>query len=75
MLGLSGVVYSAIVARRLQRQAAYEPEFEDWLFHVLLPFAGYIVLLACAIAARFHGAEALNGGFSSGTTSAFHWHS
>jgi hypothetical protein len=61
MVGLSGVVYAAIVARRLQRQTAYEPEFEDWLFHVLLPFAGYITLSACALAARFHGAEALYG--------------
>lgn len=60
-LGLSGVVYSAIVARRLQRQTAYQPEFEDWLFHVLLPFAGYMTLLACALAARSHGVEALYG--------------
>jgi len=61
LLGLSGVVYAAIVARRLQRQTAYQPEFEDWLFHVLLPFAGYITLSACAFAARSHGAEALFG--------------
>jgi len=54
-------VYAAIVARRLQRQTAYKPEFEDWLFHVLLPFAGYITLSACALAARSHGAEALYG--------------
>jgi hypothetical protein len=61
LLGLSGVVYSAIVARRLQRQSAYKPEFEDWLFHVLLPFAGYVTLSACALAARSRGVEALYG--------------
>ena len=61
LLGLSGVVYAAIVARRLQQQTAYKPEFEDWLFHVLLPFAGYVTLLACALAARSHGVEALYG--------------
>jgi hypothetical protein len=61
LLGLSGVVYAAVVARRLQRQTAYKPEFEDWLFHVLLPFAGYITLSASAFAARSHGAEALFG--------------
>ncbi|HMH05764.1 MAG TPA: hypothetical protein VK579_03695 [Terriglobales bacterium] len=61
LLGLSGVVYTAIVARRLQRQIAYKPEFEDWLFHLLLPFAGYVTLSACALAARSHGAEALYG--------------
>lgn len=61
LLGLSGLVYAAIVARRLQRQDAYKPEFEDWLFHVLLPFAGYITLSVCAFAARSHGLEALYG--------------
>jgi hypothetical protein len=61
LLGLGGVVYAAIVARRLQRQTAYKPEFEDWLCHVLLPFAGYVMLSVCALAARSHGAEALYG--------------
>ena len=61
LMGLSGVVYAAIVARRLRRQTAYKPGFEDWLFHVFLPFAGYITLSACALAARSHSAEALYG--------------
>ncbi len=30
--GLSGVVYTVIVARRLRVQTAYRPDFEDWLF-------------------------------------------
>jgi hypothetical protein len=59
LMGLSGVVYATIVARRLRRQTAYKPEFEDWLFHVFLPFAGYVTLSACALAARSHSAEAL----------------
>jgi hypothetical protein len=54
-------VYAAIVARRLQRQTAYKPEFEDWLFHVLLPFVGYTTLSVCAFAARCHGVAALYG--------------
>jgi len=61
LLGLSGVVYAAIVARRLQRQTAYKPEFEDWLFHVLLPFAAYAMLAVSAYAARFYVREALFG--------------
>src|SRR6185369_12553688 len=48
LLGLSGVVYSAIVTRRFRQQTAYKPEFEDWLFHVLLPFAAYITLAVSA---------------------------
>ena len=37
MVGLGGVAYAAVVARRMRAQRAYRPVFEDWLFHVLLP--------------------------------------
>jgi hypothetical protein len=37
-------VYAVIIARRLRKQAVYRPEFEDWLFHFLLPLAAYIML-------------------------------
>src|ERR687883_1036629 len=33
LVGLSGIVYAAVVARRLRAQTAYRPVFEDWLFH------------------------------------------
>jgi nucleoside recognition membrane protein YjiH len=61
LLGLIGVIYAVIVARRMRRQTAYQPEFEDWLFHVLLPFAAYVVLTASAYAARSHASGALFG--------------
>src|SRR5262249_58005793 len=41
LIGLYGVVYVAIVVRRMRRQTDYSPVFEDWLFHVLLPLAAY----------------------------------
>jgi hypothetical protein len=44
---------------RLRLQTAYKPEFEDWLFHVLLPFAAYAIVGASAFAARFHGRASL----------------
>jgi len=59
LMALSGVVYAAIVARRLRLQTAYKPEFEDWLFHVLLPFAAYAILALSAFAARSHLRDAL----------------
>ena len=37
LMGLSGVAYAVVVARRMRAQTVYQPEFEDWLFHVLLP--------------------------------------
>ncbi len=59
LVGLSGIVYSIVVARRMRAQTAYQPVFEDWLFHVLLPFAAYAMLAGSAFAARSHARPAL----------------
>jgi hypothetical protein len=52
LVGLSGIVYSVIVARRMRAQTAYQPVFEDWLFHFLLPLASYATLAGSAFVAR-----------------------
>ena len=44
LLGIAGVAYTVIVSRRMRKQAAYRPVFEDWLFHVGLPLAAYATL-------------------------------
>ena len=59
LLGLFGIVYSLIVARRLRTQTAYEPVFEDWLFHVLLPSASYVILATAAGMVHSHARPAL----------------
>lgn len=59
LVGLCGVVYVAVVARRMRVQSAYQPVFEDWLFHVLLPFAAYAVLAISAYTAHSHARPAL----------------
>jgi hypothetical protein len=51
LLGIGGVVYAAIVARRMRRQTTYKAVFEDWLFHFLLPLAAYALLAASAAVA------------------------
>ena len=61
LLGLMGIVYEVIVARRMRIQNAYTPEFEDWLFHALLPFAAYATLAIAAYATRNHLRVALYG--------------
>jgi len=61
LLGFSGVAYETIVARRMRMQTVYTPEFEDWLSHVLLPFAAYALLIAAAYATRNHLEMALFG--------------
>src|SRR5262245_23967255 len=60
-MGLSGLVYAVSVTRRMRAQAAYRPQFEDWLFHFLLPAAAYLILAISAFAARFRLREALFG--------------
>ncbi len=61
LLGLSGIVYEIIVARRMRVQRVYKPVFEDWLFHVVLPLAAYATLAAMAFAAGSHLRGALFG--------------
>src|SRR5437868_3968442 len=39
IVGLGGLVYSVLVARRLRAQTTYRPDVEDWLFNVALPAA------------------------------------
>ena len=41
LLGLAGVIYTLIVARRLRTQKVYRPVLEDWAFHVVLPLIAY----------------------------------
>ena len=60
-MGIGGVAYAAIVARRMRVQTTYPPEFEDWLFHAVLPLAAYATLVLCAFAALSHPREALFG--------------
>jgi hypothetical protein len=54
LVGLGGMVYAVIVSRRLRAQTIYQPVLEDWLFHVLLPFAAYAVLAGSAYLAHSH---------------------
>ena len=59
LVGFSGIVYVAVVARRMRAQTVYKPVFEDWLFHVLVPLAAYAILAGSAFAARSHARPAL----------------
>jgi hypothetical protein len=61
LVGVSGMVYTVIVARRMRAQSAYRPVFEDWLFHAVLPLATYALLALSAFAASSHTHEALFG--------------
>jgi hypothetical protein len=59
LVGVAGLIYAVIVARRMRRQAAYMPDFEDWAFHLLLPSLAYALLVVAAFAASSHAHEAM----------------
>jgi hypothetical protein len=59
LVALCGVVYVAVVARRMRVQNAYNPVLEDWLFHVLLPLVAYAVLAISAFLVSSHTRPAL----------------
>jgi hypothetical protein len=61
LMGLGGIGYAVITARRMRMQTTYQPEFEDWLFHILLPSVAYATLAISAFAAHSHTREALFG--------------
>ncbi|HYT65684.1 MAG TPA: hypothetical protein VEL51_04660 [Vicinamibacterales bacterium] len=63
--GLSGVVYTAIVVRRMIRQKGYRPVAEDWLFHAVLPAFGYALLAGAGL---ILGSNPENALFATGTT-------
>lgn len=49
VLGLAGIVYQFMVVRRMRKQNVYKPVFEDYLFHMVFPFAAYIMLVCAAV--------------------------
>jgi hypothetical protein len=61
LMGLVGLTYVVIVARRMKLQTAYSPEFEDRLFHLVLPLAAYATLVVSAFTALSQTREALFG--------------
>lgn len=61
VVGIAGTVYTVIVTRRMRQQRAYQPVFEDWFFHSLLPLAAYVALAATAYVTPAHSQGALFG--------------
>jgi len=47
--GLGGLAYAAIVIRRTHRQTSYEPVWQDWLWHAVLPCVSYAALTVMAV--------------------------
>ena len=61
LMGFCGVVYAAMIVRRMRKQSAYRPVFEDWFFHCVTPLAAYLLLAASSFATLSYEREALFG--------------
>jgi len=59
LTGVGGLAYAFVVARRMRKQSAYRPGFEDWLFHGVLPSAAYATLALSPFAVVSQTREAL----------------
>jgi hypothetical protein len=59
VVGVAGVSYEAIILKRARRQQGYQPVFEDWLWHTILPFAAYAGLFVAAVLLRTREGGAL----------------
>jgi hypothetical protein len=47
--GVLGIVYGLIVVHRARQTTQYRPVLEDWIFHVCLPLAAYVLLTVAAV--------------------------
>jgi len=61
LIGFAGIIYTVIIARLIGKQTAYEPQFEDWLFHVALTLAAYAGFAISSFVALSHPRESLFG--------------
>ncbi len=48
LIGLGGMLYIAIIMRRFTRLNIYKPVLEDWICHVIIPFACYVTFFVAA---------------------------
>ena len=58
-LGVFGVSYTLVTARRAKRQESYVPVLEDWLWHFGFPIAAYGIFFVAGLAAFSHIVGAL----------------
>jgi hypothetical protein len=58
IFGAAGILYTAVVMRRVSHQTGYTLVIEDWIFHTALPFLAYATVLAAALTLVSHTVDA-----------------
>jgi hypothetical protein len=59
VFGSCGTVYMLLVWRRAIRQTGYTPVFEDWFWYTAMPLAGYVAIVAAAVALHWRTSVSL----------------
>ncbi len=59
--GLAGIGYAGVVIRRAPRVTGYQPVFEDWLWHTILPLLAYVTITVAAFELSRRTSAALFG--------------
>jgi hypothetical protein len=49
LVGFIGMMYVAIVIRKMVIQQAYQPVVEDWAFHALVPFIAFAAMAVAGV--------------------------
>jgi hypothetical protein len=60
-VGFCGLLYMTLVLVRMRGQSAYQPDWEDWTFHIFLPFLAYGLLVLSSLESIHHTHLALFG--------------
>lgn len=60
-VGVCGLLYMIAIVGRMKRQNNYQLDWEDRIFHVLLPFLAYSLLMLSSLASISHARQALFG--------------
>ena len=60
-VGLCGAIYTLLLVWRIKRQSAYQPDAEDWSFHILLPLVAYGLMMLAPLPSLAHARETLFG--------------
>jgi hypothetical protein len=60
-IGFGGMGYTVVVVRHVRGQTVYQPDFGDWVYFVLLPLVGYVILALSGFATPPYETEALFG--------------
>ena len=59
LTGVAGVGYIAVVVRRARLQKGYQPVWEDWLWHTVLPLLAYFGMMIAGALLTSHAVGAL----------------